>query len=443
MPEFTRFTRLPVPPADAYLWHTRQGALERLTPPWEEIEILGRTGGVEEPGSRVSLATRIGPFRKRWVAEHRESVRGQMFRDVQIEGPFARWEHVHRFRGDGNGASILEDRIEYELPGGWLGRALGERMVRRRLERVFAYRHATTAADVVAHRGSEPLRVAVTGATGLVGSALVPFLSTGGHEPVAVPRDGGAFDLRRLEGADAVVHLAGENIASGRWTPERKERIRRSRVEGTRRVAERIAGMERPPRVLVCASAIGLYGDRGDEELDERSAPGRGFLADVCREWEAAADPARIRGTRVVHLRLGIVLSPRGGALRRMLAPFRMGLGGRIGSGRQHMSWISIDDAVGAIHAAIRDGSMEGPVNAVAPEPVTNARWTETLARVLRRPAILPMPAFAARIAFGEMADALLLASARVFPRRLEEARYRFRDADLEGCLRRLLGEVS
>jgi uncharacterized protein (TIGR01777 family) len=440
MAEYKRTTRLPVPAAEAYRWHARPGALERLTPPWEEIEVLERTGGIEHAGSRVSLKTRIGPFRKRWVAEHREAIPGRGFLDFQVEGPFARWEHAHRFRAEGDGQCVLEDRIEYELPGGWLGRALGARMVEKRLERVFAYRHGTTLSDLLAHRGAPPMRIAVTGASGLVGSALIPYLSTGGHDAVAVERDGREFDLSALEGADAVVHLAGESIASGRWTHAKKERILLSRVEGTRRVAERIAAMERPPRVLVCASAIGWYGDRGDEDLDEGSPAGTGFLPDVCRAWEAAAGPARARRVRVVHLRFGVVLSPRGGALRKMLLPFRLGLGGRIGSGRQHMSWISIDDALGAIDAAIRDGSLEGAVNAVSPQPVTNARWTRVLARVLRRPAILPMPAFAARAAFGEMADALLLASARVLPRRLMEARYRFRDQDLETCLRRLLG---
>lgn len=443
MPEFTRATRLPVSAAEAFRWHARPGALERLTPPWEEVSVLDRTGGIEDPGSRVSITTRIGPFRKRWVAEHRDFVEGRMFRDVQVEGPFARWDHTHTFRPAAEGGCILEDRVEYALPGGWLGRTLGGGAVRRRLERIFSYRHETTAADIVAHRDAVPLRVAVTGARGLVGSALLPYLSTGGHDARPVSRNGGDFEPFALEGADAVVHLAGESIADGRWTRRKKERIRGSRVEGTRRLAERLARMERPPRVLACASAIGFYGDRGAEELDEGSASGSGFLPDVCRDWEAAAGPARERGIRVVHLRFGIVLTPRGGALKRMLAPFRMGLGGRMGSGLQQMSWVSIDDALGAIHAAIRDDAMGGPVNVVSPGPVTNLEWTRILARVLRRPAVFPFPAPAARAVFGELADALLLASARVRPRRLQEAGYRFRDVGLEACLRRLLGRPA
>jgi uncharacterized protein (TIGR01777 family) len=440
MPEFSRTTRLPASAWEAFRWHARPGALERLTPPWEEVSVLDRTGGIAEPGSRVSLTTRIGPFRKRWVAEHKDFVEGRMFRDVQVEGPFSRWEHTHTFRPEAADACTLEDRVDYALPGGWLGRTLGGGAVRRRLQRIFSYRHETTAADIAAHRDATPLRIAVTGASGLVGSALLPYLSTGGHEARAVARTPEGFDPTTLLGAQAVVHLAGESIAGGRWTRRKKERIRESRVDGTRRLAERLARMQQPPRVLVCASAVGFFGDRGDESLDETGGPGRGFLAGVCRAWEEALEPARARGIRVVSLRFGVVLSPRGGALRKMLPPFRLGLGGRIGSGRQWMSWISIDDAIGAIHAAIRDDAMSGPVHAVSPQPVTNAEWTRILGRVLRRPTLVPMPALVARTALGEMANELLLSSQRVLPRRLEEARYRFRDPDLEGCLRRLLG---
>jgi hypothetical protein len=250
----------------------------------------------------------------------------------------------------------------------------------------------------------------------------------------------GVKDLPRLEGVEAVVHLAGENIAAGRWTAARKEEIRRSRVEGTRRLSESLARLSRRPKVLVSASAVGFYGNRGDEILKEDSASGRDFLAQVCREWEAATEPASRAGIRVVHPRFGVILSPAGGALKKMLLPFKMGAGGRIGSGTQFMSWIAIDDAVGAIHHAIVTEGLQGAVNAVAPTPVSNAEFTRTLARVLSRPAIAPMPALAARLAFGEMADALLLASQRVVPARLQASGYRFRHAELEGALRHLLG---
>ncbi|MDE0354760.1 MAG: TIGR01777 family oxidoreductase [Deltaproteobacteria bacterium] len=296
------------------------------------------------------------------------------------------------------------------------------------------------------------MKILVTGATGLVGGALVRFLAGGGHEVVQLGRSApGAGDIRwdpeagvlepdALEGFDGVVHLAGDNIATGRWTAEKKRRIRESRVKGTSLLAATLAGLERPPRVLVSASAIGYYGDRGDEELTEGSAPGSGFLSEVCREWEAATEAAEGKGIRVAHARLGVVLSKDGGALAKMLTPFRLGAGGVIGNGRQYMSWITLDDTVAAIGHLLSTDSAAGPVNVVAPAPVTNGEFTRTLGRVLRRPTLFPMPGFAARLAFGEMADALLLASTRVKPAGLTAAGYAFRHGSLEEGLRYVLG---
>ena len=299
--------------------------------------------------------------------------------------------------------------------------------------------------------------VAVTGASGLVGSALVTGLTSAGHRVVRVVRgagaasvagqrlarwdpESGALEPSELAGADAVVHLAGESVAGGRWTEAKKRRIRSSRVDVTRRLAEALPRLERPPRLLVSASAVGYYGDRGSEILREDSAPGPGFLAEVCREWEAATDPAARAGIRVVRLRIGMVLSRRGGALGAMLTPFRLGAGGPVGSGVQWVSWIAIDDLVGAILHALATESLAGPVNAVAPEPVTNRELARTLGRVLRRPALLPLPAVAARLLFGQMADELLLASARVEPARLRATGFTFRHARLEDALRHELG---
>lgn len=294
------------------------------------------------------------------------------------------------------------------------------------------------------------MKVLISGASGLVGSALVRSLTETGHEVVPLVRhsgevgirwdpSGGELDRVSLEGFDAVVHLAGESIAEGRWTQEKKARIRDSRIEGTDLLARSLSDLERPPRVLVCASAVGVYGDRGEELLDENAEPGTGFLAEVCRGWEAAADPARAKGIRVVHLRFGVILSGEGGALAKMLTPFRLGLGGILGDGSQYMSWIAREDAVGIVVHAISEDALAGPVNAVSPNPVTNREFTQTLGGVLRRPTIVPIPAFGARLVFGEMADELLLSSARVRPARLVETGYAFRFAELEGALRRAI----
>jgi uncharacterized protein (TIGR01777 family) len=263
-----------------------------------------------------------------------------------------------------------------------------------------------------------------------------------GHAEVHWQPETGSIATPGLEGLDAVVHLAGENIAAGRWTAEKKASIRDSRVQGTHLLCDALAQLVNPPKVLVSASAIGYYGDRGAEVLREDSRPGRDFLADVCRAWEAATAPAAQRGIRVVNLRFGIVLSAAGGALAKMLLPFKLGAGGIIGSGQQYMSWIALDDVVGAIHHTLITDTLHGPVNAVAPNPVTNAVFTKTLGRVLWRPTLFPLPAFVARAAFGEMADALLLASTRVEPARLKDTHYAFRYPELEGALRHVLGKA-
>jgi uncharacterized protein len=293
--------------------------------------------------------------------------------------------------------------------------------------------------------------IAVSGASGLIGSALVGSLRGDGHrirrltrsdtgassEHVTWNPDTRTLGSRALDGVDAVVHLAGETVGE-RWNEEKKRRIRESRVKGTQLISAVAAQAEPRPRVLVSASAVGIYGDRGDEILDEESdtGPPSDFLAQVGREWEAATEPAERHEIRVVHLRFGVVLSEDGGALQRMLPPFRLGVGGKLGSGRQWMSWIALDDIVAAIRFAMFDTGISGPVNVTSPNPVTNAEFTRTLGRVLGRPTVFTVPAAALRIAFGEMADATLLASQRAAPRRLIEAGFRFRHPDLEGALR-------
>lgn len=294
--------------------------------------------------------------------------------------------------------------------------------------------------------------IAITGSTGLIGEALRTRLLADGHRVVRIVRhapdgpdeirwdpDAAQLAVSDLEGLDAVVHLAGEGIAEKRWTPAQKDRILTSRTAGTSLLAERMAEAGDGPRVLISGSAIGWYGDRGDEVLTEASPIGDGFLADVCRQWEAAADPARAAGVRVAHIRTGIVLDPDGGVLAKQLPLFKVGLGGRIGSGRQYMSWIAIEDEVGAICHLI-DHEVEGPVNLTAPGPVTNRAFTEALGAALHRPTIVPVPGFGPKLLFGgELVDELLLASQRVLPERLTESGYAFAQPELGPALEALL----
>lgn len=294
--------------------------------------------------------------------------------------------------------------------------------------------------------------VAISGASGLIGTTLATQLVAsglavrkftredgGGQEAIHWDPARGKLLPAQIDGLDAIVHLAGENIAGGRWTPARMARIRDSRVQGTRLLATTIAQLEHKPKVLVCASAVGFYGDRGDAEVDESSAPGTGFLADVVQQWEAAAKPAVDAGVRVVWLRFGVVLAVQGGALERMLLPFRLGLGGRLGSGKQWMPWIAVTDAVAAIEVALARNDMRGAYNVVAPQAVTNATFTRTLGRVLQRPTILPVPAFALRLAFGRFADEALLGGCKAVPKRLVEAGFRYKWPELEPALRHVL----
>lgn len=302
------------------------------------------------------------------------------------------------------------------------------------------------------------MKIVVSGASGLVGKPLLGVLRGEGHEVTALTRgssssanslagvrtinwnpDSGQLDGTALEGLDAVVHLAGENIAVGRWTAAKKARIRDSRVNGTQVLARTLASLQHKPSTLVCASAIGFYGNRGDEVLREDAVAGTGFLADVCRDWEMAAAPAVDAGIRVVWLRIGVILAREGGALAKMLLPFRMGVGGILGSGKQFMSWISVTDVVGIISFVLNHSEARGPHNTTAPQPVTNYEFTKTLGKVLGRPTIFPMPAFAVNLVFGEMGQELLLSSTRVVPSGLEAAGYSFQHPTLEIALKQLL----
>lgn len=449
---FLRRVEVPTTADELFRWHERPGILERLMPPWEKAEVLQHEGNIRD-GARATVRLHVGPLSFDWKLRHQGYEQGRQFQDVQTHGLFASWQHTHRML-PGPVHCTLEDDIEYRLPFGALGH-LGRRWIEARLDRLFRFRHRITRQDhELWNKDATPMHIAMTGASGLVGSAASAYLQSHGHRVTPMirgraPREGEIlwnserpdWDPSGLEGVDAVLHLAGENIAARRWSNEQKTRIRRSREAGTRSLVTALGQLKTPPKTLLSASAVGFYGHREDEVLTESSPAGEGFLPEVCQEWEDAARVAEGKGIRVVALRLGVVLSPRGGALKTMLLPFRLGLGGPIGSGRQFMSWVSIEDIGPIVDHALQHAEITGPVNAVAPAAVSNKEFTRTLGRVLRRPAFFPLPAPIARLALGEVADALLLASAHVKPGVLEATGYTYRHTELETCLRDLLGK--
>lgn len=448
--KYVASSSLPVSAEEAFAYHERPGALNRLIPPWESVE-LERSDNSLAVGSRVIMKTKIFGIAFRWVAEHTEYDPPRLFADRQVSGPFASWNHRHEFEEVGR-YTDLHDRIEYQVPFGIVGRLLGSGKARATLEAMFAFRHRLTHDDLTLHadRPCQPMRVAISGSSGLVGGQLQALLTLLGHQVRPIVRGSATTEneiavweseqaASKLGEVDAVVHLAGKSIADQRWNDQVKQEIRDSRVAKTRQLCESLAKLQQKPKVLICASATGIYGDRGDEILGEESATGDDFLAGVANDWEMACQPAIDAGIRVVNARLGVVLSPKGGALEKMLLPAKF-MGGALGNGKQWWSWIALDDVVGAIYHAITDPSLVGPVNFVSPDPITNRDFAKTLGAALGRPALFPAPAFALRTALGEMADALLLASTRVEPTKLEKAGYRFRFKELNDVLRYSLG---
>lgn len=364
---------------------------------------------------------------------------------------------MHLVEPDGEGACWLEDRIEYELPAAALTDPVAGGMIQRRLERMFVYRHAVTAADIAAHRqfrdrGS--LKILISGSTGMLGTALIPLLTTGGHRVVRLlrhPRPGEdavfwspaekKLDPAALENFDAFIHLSGEYIADGHWSKEKKQRVWDSRVETTKLLVQAIRQLKKPPKVLVCASGSGYYGEGGDRTLDEDSPPGNScFFVDMVRAWEAAAQEATVCGIRVVNARIGIVLSPMGGALKSMLPAFKWGVGAVLGSGRESTGWLTLDDLIGMIHFAVMCESLSGPVNFVSPQPITQRDLSREIGRILHRPVLFKIPNLMIMLMFSpELAEAMSW-SQRLIPGRLNQAGYHFRYPDLRSGLRHILG---
>ena len=463
---FEKSVSFEVPREAAFQWHRADKAFERLLPPWENVVVESKEGGIE--GGTVNLKTYAGPVPVRWVAEHSNYVENEQFFDKSLSGPFKKWEHTHRFdQGTGSGGnfdrataqSSLTDHIEYRLRGGFLASILMGGWVKRKLVRMFDYRHEVTKSDLEDHfQFADKARkiIAITGANGLVGKALVPFLENGGHTVIPLGRkneiqqgvvgwnpDSGEVGFGEHEKVDCFVHLAGFGIADQRWSDSVKEKIRSSRSDATEKLSDFLVSRKLVSESLICASATGFYGDRAEETLSEGSGQGAGFLADICGQWENASRKVEDAGIRVAKMRFGILLNQKGGALSKLLLPFGLGLGGKIGSGEQYWSWISHLDAIRVIHFAIMNEDISGPVNVVAPHAVKVSEFAKILGRVLHRPSFLPFPAFAAKMMLGEMADHLLLTSCRAAPEKLLDARFRFNHETLEQALRFELGRKA
>lgn len=443
---------------EVYRWHIRPQAFRRLVPPWTPFKLISHDGVA--PGSRAVFRIKAGPFSFKWTAEHADIVENAQFRDVQLRGPFRHWSHLHRFSVDGADCRLVDD-IEYELPFSFLGKMIAGRFARDEIVRAMRYRQATAKNDIELHRRyapREPMRVAVSGSSGLIGRNLIAFLEAGGHTvyrlvrrpPLEPAREiywnhrEDIVEMHRLENLDAVVHLAGEAVLAPRWSAQKKMEIFGSRVRGTEHLTRALGKLNRPPRVFVSASAVGYYGDRGDELLDENAPPGDdGFLSALCQEWEAAAELATEAGIRTVRLRIGIVLSPDGGVLRALLVPFRLGLGGRYGGDQQYLSWVDLDDAIGAIYHAICREDSRGAYNLSSPSPITMAVFGGTLGSILSRPTYLHVPPALVRLLLGEVADDAALMSVRARPSRLLREGYSFLYPRLEHALRHSLGRAA
>jgi len=452
---FLHQSNYPCSPQQLYDWHSRFGALERLLPPWEKTKIISREGGID-PGGKVVLKMSAGPIPFYYHAHHVESIPNEMFRDIQAKGPFSSFSHSHFFKKTEFGCT-LSDKVEYSLPFGKHLPAFLKKHVHSSLEQVFHHRESIISEDIKVHLkcSSKPLRILISGSSGILGRELIPFLTTGGHQVWTLVRrkpnlkkqeifwdpENDILNKADLPKIDAVIHLAGEYIGLSRWAEEKKQRVINSRVDGTRLISRVISSLPVKPKVFLSASAVGYYGDTNLRDLSETKDQGNDFISKVCGLWEDSAKEANAVGIRTVFLRLGVGLTPRGGALERILETSPLGFMRRFGAGTQYISWISTDDMISAMLHCLATESLHGPVNIAAPEPVTNSEFMRTLAKVAKRPLLIPIPATLLKIVYGQMASEILLSGCHVSCRKLVESGFEFRHPNLELALKKLLGK--
>tara|TARA_B110000444_G_scaffold30566_1_gene25773 strand:- start:593 stop:1996 length:1404 start_codon:yes stop_codon:yes gene_type:complete len=448
-----------------FAWFEHEGSFRRLMPPWEVAQEVRADDSLEVGSQRVFKFPAPGaPFiNLKWVAEHTGYDKPNYFADTMIKGPFWKWDHDHYFKEE-NGITTVVDDVTYSVPFGPLGmlvdKVLGGSLVKGRISSMFRAREFRLKRDLDNHAKFQNIsrkKILIAGSSGLIGTQLVAFLDTGDHEVWRLVRresdsnkneitwnpSKGEINAKELEGFDVVIHLGGVGIGDKRWSKKRKAAIKDSRIKSTELLSKTLASLEDKPDLFMLGSAIGYYGNRGDEELDESSSCGEEgyFLSDVCSQWEGSADPAKEVGIRTVHLRTGIVISAVGGALGKMLLPAKMGGGGPIGSGKQWMSWISMDDQIYSMYHLMMSEGTSGEYNLTAPNPVRQKQFAKTLGKVLRRPAFAPLPGFIMKIMFGEMGVRLTLDSLKVLPKNLQESGYEFIHENLEDALADSLGK--
>ncbi len=452
---FIKKTTINVPVEQLFAWHARNGAILRLTPPWAPLKLICRRGNGIDKGVQVWFQMSLFKIPMIWKAEHIAYQENVLFQDHQTKGPFGKWVHTHLFHTQGKNRAIMEDQVAYKLPLGVLSLPFYGH-AKRQLARVFDYRHRVLKHDLEQRADKvKKQRILISGATGTIGSILVPFLRTCGHEVIRLVRDpsnlaedelywdpyNDILDMEKAGPIDAVINLNGVDISRGKWTKDRKQLILDSRVSPTTLLAQKMSEMTKPPAIFISASAIGLYGEGQDRVLTEKDTRGDSFISSVCDQWEIASLKAESAKIRTVQLRIGVVLTPAGGALARMMLPFSLGLGTRLSHGSQYMSWISMDDALSGILHILENKAIQGPVNLTAPHPVTNKEFTRALGRVFSRPAFFVLPRWMAIGLWGSMGKETLLTSARVVPEKLLKNGFVFEHNELVPALKDMLGK--